>query len=132
MYCHYGVFNSYFIFIFFYSVFYLSIAVCMCSVTAHSSNGLYKEHRRTPQSIFLPSCALFQIDSVFREITGPVKRYSLCLKHLLPAVHASLVFNVLPPVSCLLLLKKQNAHSYNQKQKSIFFSLFEVWLQVVW
>lgn len=60
---------------------------------------------------FFQHCALFQIDSVLREMTGPVMRYSLCLKHLLPAVHASLVFNVLPPVSCLLLLKKQNAQS---------------------
>lgn len=29
---------------------------------------------------------------------------SLCLKHLLPAIHPSLVFDVLPPVTCLLLL----------------------------
>lgn len=87
----------------------------MCSAIAHPLNGLYKEHRKTPQSIFkynFPEKLL-----LITEITGPVMRYSLCLKHLLPAVHASFVFDVLPPVTCLLLLRKQKVESYSQKQK---------------
>lgn len=100
----------------------------MCSATAYLLHGyadlanknysdrnvFYNKDRRKHntahlfQNLYNLPDRVQEIVGLFRENIGHVMRHSLCLKHLLPAVHASLVFNVLPPVSCLLKKKTES------------------------